>query len=419
MHKKALTAAIAGALAAPMAAQAVDFTISGHVNRALFIVTQDSDALYDGKEGGTKAQVRNNGGSSSRVRVTGSTELMDGNTAGIQVEYEDNSNNGLNLRHANVQLTNSSVGKITIGKGSEAGDGSAYSDTTGVFGIGHGAGTSPDFTLGSYFGSLDAGGRSEMIRYDSPAVGPMSAAVSIANGDQVSALVALKSDFAGTSFGAKLATLQYPSEKDADGVERDRSIIGASLGATLPSGLTLSGAWAKGKDMSGVDRVAAVAASGGVSAYYRTVQGCFSDTSGDYVEPTRSGTPPAYSYACPSGSTLELGPVPVREAVAATGGRAGQKAVWTDPSYFQTEIGYKFGNSGVAVSWYKSSDFVTEGSEGTALGLGVRHTLPKANAELYAAMQKYSVERSAKRRAANLPTEQSETVFVVGTRVKF
>ena len=150
---------------------------------------------------------------------------MDGNTIGIQFEYEDNSNNGLNLRHANVQLTNSSVGKITIGKGSEAGDGSAYSDTTGVFGIGHGAGTSPDFTLGDYFGSLDAGGRAEMIRYDSPAVGPMSAAISVANGDQLSALLKLKSEFSGTSFGAQLATLQFPKEKD---LGRDRSIIGAS-----------------------------------------------------------------------------------------------------------------------------------------------------------------------------------------------
>ena len=38
MKHKALTAAIAAALAAPMAAQAVDFSISGQVNRALFIV---------------------------------------------------------------------------------------------------------------------------------------------------------------------------------------------------------------------------------------------------------------------------------------------------------------------------------------------------------------------------------------------
>lgn len=408
MHKKALTAAIAGALAAPMAAQAVDFTISGHVNRALFIVTQDSDALYGGQEGGTKAQVRNNGGSSSRIRATGSTELMDGNTVGIQFEYEDNSNNGLNLRHANVQLTNSSVGKITIGKGSEAGDGSAYSDTTGVFGIGHGAGTSSDFTLGSYFGSLDAGGRSEMIRYDSPSIGPMSAAVSIANGDQVSALLKLKSEFAGTSFGAQLATLRYPAEKD---IGRDRSIVGGSVGATLPSGLTLSGAWAKGKDMSGVGARASTYQAAG----WTQELDCWSaaGTRGTTQRVVQAeGTPK--NTDCGTGFTFGWGAVRTPES-----GQRAAPAAWTDPSYFQTEVGYKFGNSGIAVSWYKSSDFVTEDSEGTALGLGVRHTLPKANTELYAAMQKYSVDRSAKRRDMSLPTEQSETVFVVGTRVKF
>ena len=104
----------------------------------------------------------------------------------------------------------------------------------------------------------------------------------------------------------------------------------------------------------------------------------------------------------------------VTPAVAAA--PAGPSA-WTDPSYYQVEVGYKFGNSGVAVSWYKSSDFVTEDSEGTAIGLGFRHTLPKAGAELYAAVQKYDVTRGAPTAAQT--KEQDETVFVVGTRVKF
>ena len=42
MHKKALTVAIAGALVAPMAAQAVDFSISGRVSRALVITDSDN-----------------------------------------------------------------------------------------------------------------------------------------------------------------------------------------------------------------------------------------------------------------------------------------------------------------------------------------------------------------------------------------
>ena len=238
-HDKALTVAIAGALAAPLAAQAVDFTISGHVNRALFVTEADE---Y------TRAVVSNNGGSSTRIRVTGSSELMDGNTVGIQLEYEegnaggDSGGKGIKMRHANIQY-GGEFGRITIGQGSEAGDGSAYSDTTGVFGIGHGAGTSEYFLLGDYFGSLDGGGRQNMIRYDTPAIGPpsaaVSAAVSVANNDRVSGQISLSTEFDGTSIGAKVATLQEKGEP---------ATMGASFGATMASGLTVSGAWAKGDD---------------------------------------------------------------------------------------------------------------------------------------------------------------------------
>ena len=213
-----------------MAAQAVDFTISGQVNRALFITDTD---------GGTSAEVKNNGGSSTRVRANGSSELEGGGTVGIQFEYEE-SGTGVNLRHANLQY-GGDFGKVTIGQGSEAGDGSQYSDTTGVNGIGHGAGTSTDFSLGDYFGSLDGGGRVNMIRYDTPSIGPISAAVSVANGDRVSAKLGLSTEVAGSSFGAQLAALQ---------VGGGSSSIGASFGSTLASGLTISGAWAKGSDMT-------------------------------------------------------------------------------------------------------------------------------------------------------------------------
>ena len=328
MHKKALTVAIAGALAAPMAAQAVDFKISGHVNRALFVVDKD---LADEAMNGTKAQVADNGGSSTRVRVTGSTEMEGGNRVGIQWEYQA-SGSGVSLRHANIQYSGG-FGKITIGQGSEAGDGSAYSDTTGVFGIGHGAGTSSDFSLGSYFGSLDAGGRTDMVRYDTPSLGPVSAAASVGNGDSVSGRLKLSSEFGGTTFGAQLATLQKPG---------DTSTLGASFGATMASGLTLSGAWAKGKDMAGADDMPMV-----------------------------------------------------------------------DPSYLQMEVGYKFGDSGVALSWYQSDDFQVKGSEGTAIGIGARHTLPKVGADVYTAVQNYSVKKMEGAES------EKETVFVVGTRVKF
>ena len=78
MKPKVLTVAIAGVLAAPMAAQAVDFEISGHVNRALFITDTDS---------GTSGMEADNGSSGSRIRVVGSGEMMDGTTAGLNLEY--------------------------------------------------------------------------------------------------------------------------------------------------------------------------------------------------------------------------------------------------------------------------------------------------------------------------------------------
>jgi hypothetical protein len=314
MHKKALTVAIAGALAAPMAVHAVDFAISGHVNRALVVV--DNDA-------GTDAQVLNNTSSSTRVRWTGSSEMMDGNSVGIQVEYQETADGSLGLRHANVSY-GGEFGKVTIGQGSEAGDGSAYSDPSGVFGIGHGQ-EKGSSGLGGYFGSLDAGTRTHMIRYDTPAIGPVSAALSVGNGDRISAKLALGTEFGGTSFSAQVATLQQPG---------DSGTIGASFGASMASGLTISGAWAQSE-----------------------------------------------------------------------GG--------TDPTYFQSSIGYKFGDSAIAASWYSSDDFKREGSEGTAIGIGVNHNLPKVGAQVYAAVQNYDVDHG------NDMMDEDDTVFVVGTRVKF
>ena len=169
---------------------------------------------------------------------------MDGNTVGIQFEYEEK-DSSVNLRHANVQYSGA-FGRVTLGQGSEAGDASQYSDTTGVFGIGHGSGTGAGFSLGDFFGSLDSGGRENMVRYDTPNLGPLGAAVSVANNDRVSGLLKLSHELSGTTLGAKLGMLKWT----VPGPKTDNSsTFGASIGATMASGLTVSGAWAKGDDV--------------------------------------------------------------------------------------------------------------------------------------------------------------------------
>ena len=319
MRKQALTLAIGSALAVPMAAQAVDFSISGHVNRAL-IITESSD--------GTSAKEADNGSSGSRIRVKGSGEMMDGMTAGVLLEYGAGGNGGdsLSLRYADLNF-GGEFGKFSIGHGNDGGEGSVYSDKSGVLGIGHGQ-DKGDSTLGSYFGSLDGGGaRGNRIRYDTPSVGPLGAAISVGNGDEVSAGVTVSQSFGDTSFGAMVGTTQSPGENGT---------VSASAGIKLPAGVTVSGAWGQGEVEGG-----------------------------------------------------------------------------SDPSFFQATIGYVMGDTSVGVSWYASSDFVNDGSEGTAVGIGANHNLPKINANVYAAAQNYSVEDMA------AGIDGDETVVMIGARIKF
>ena len=258
MHKKALTVAIAGALAAPMAAQAVDFTISGQVSRTLFV--NDSDTSTEPKSLGSNGSILDNNGA-TRIRANGSTEMDDGSTLGIQFEYGVDST--VTLRHANVQYTTAG-GRITFGQGSEAGDGSA-SAGVGVTGLGAGqAGTKATFeklssgknkgtaiALNSYFGSLDGGTRTGMIRYDTPALGPVSAAVSVGNGDRVSGLVSVATDVGGTAFTAKVGAYKM----------RDETSISGAAALTLPSGFAVAGAWGKGTDVAVLGTASAAVAA--------------------------------------------------------------------------------------------------------------------------------------------------------------
>lgn len=331
----------------------MDFTISGHVNRALFITDGDRYDATGALGEGTRSAVANNGSSSTRIRATGSSEILDGAASvGVNLEYEEGRQvvspdaaiggtpgTGLTLRHANVWYSGD-FGKITIGQGSEAGDGSAYSDKSGVFGVNHGQGGNPgaDATghaLGGYWGSLDAGGRTNNIRYDAPSLGPVTPSISLGNGDAVSANIVVSQEFAGTAVKAQLAGKSSSGAAGSD-------LVGASIGVKLPIGFTWSGAWAQL----------------------------------DVTDPEKS-----------------------------------------DPSYFATMIGYVMGDSAVAAGIYRSSDFMNEGSEGQAIGVGFIHKIPKAGVELYAAAQAYTAEDAASERLVD--GEYDRNVVTIGTRVMF
>ena len=488
---KALAIAIAGALAAPtMAAQAVDFTLSGQVGRTLFV--NDSDTSTNPMSLGSDGEIRDNNGA-TRFRLNGSSELDDGSRIGIQFEMGVNA--GVLLRHANVQYT-SSAGRITVGQGSEAGDSSAGVGV-GVTGIGAGQdGTKATFEklttgakagtfigLGSYFSSLDGGTRANMIRYDTPTIGPVSAAVSVSNGDRVSGLLALSTDAGGTAFAAKLGAYKMG----------DQTAISGSAGVTLPSGLAVAGAWGRGDDVAVLGTAsAAVAAVPGVyenewrerfwmqdpansndEAFNSGVEGDDSMAPGSFAEelaqlfplvPDDPDTPEndqapvltlqnlafdgegsatrrvltpeeadkyrdfVRNHHCVNAKPDEtssggvgtcewvaFGPEGYRERRTIQEGTDAVLAGTdrrTDPSYVMARVGYTFGNTTVAASWYSSEDFIWTGAEGTAIGFGASHALPKVGASIHASVQNYEVDFPDGR-------SQKETVFQLGTLVTF
>ena len=300
---------IAGALATPMAAQAVDFTISGHINRALVVVDTDDSP---------RVGVEDNGESSTRVRATGSTEIEGGTTVGIQFEYAGG--DSFTLRDINSQ-----PGR--------------------VFGIGHGADNV------DYFGSLDAGPRTEMVRYDAPSVGP----VSLGTGDRLSAQFALNTDLAGTSFGVKLAALQNGSVA---------STLGVSFGATMPSGIAISRAWAHGSDMVGSPGSPGRDAVEEEDEPSYTLAGAAVDFGMNTCPLPPICPPPPPPPPCPF--------PPPSASVGLHGQSVGCRQI-TDPSYVQLEIGYQLGKT-APMSWYE----MDKASE----GIGTRYTLQKVGADL-------------------------------------
>ena len=78
MERKLIAAAVSSALALPMAAQAVELSVSGHVNRAVISV--------DGAGNDGDLQFVDANPSESRVRFVGSEELDSGITVGVNLE---------------------------------------------------------------------------------------------------------------------------------------------------------------------------------------------------------------------------------------------------------------------------------------------------------------------------------------------
>lgn len=214
MNRKLVFAVVAGALAMPMAAQAVKYSASGQVNRAIQVA-----------DDGVASDVTNVDGSASstRFRFRGSEDIGNGLTAGFLLEFDAASdadpamkggNTGFTLgdRHSALYFSGD-FGKLTFGHTSVATDGVGYADldNTWLSGIENtvdfgaaiefrgagGAGTG--VTVGDVVLDYD-GGRTSTTRYDSPAIGPVSLSLSASDNDDYDVMAVIAGSVAGGQY---------------------------------------------------------------------------------------------------------------------------------------------------------------------------------------------------------------------------
>ena len=149
------------------------------------------------KVGDGDATLGSGNGSETRFKFTGSEELDSGLTAGVTLEvgaggniytYTDKDDddaitgaNDFRVRHANVSLS-SAGGKVTIGQQGRPSGGAGFADVGSTFIAGATNWCSYGISGGAACTTNDAS-RGQVIRYDSPALGPVGIAASVGNDD--------------------------------------------------------------------------------------------------------------------------------------------------------------------------------------------------------------------------------------------
>jgi len=255
MNKKLLTIAIAGAMAAPMTAHAIKWKMSGQVNRAVTFM-----------DDGNQSDVRStdNGASNTRFRMRGSEDMGNGMKVGAYWELGINSSpsskarpdadndfdNGVSIRQANLWFSGN-WGKLTMGHTSEASDGTTGADLSGTNLTHSGAGATDNTagilfqgkngagnkSRGSTYSKYD-GGRKDVVRYDSPKLGPVGLAVNVANDQSWSAAAKVKTALGG---GQLSGAFGYASDTGKGNVD---ARWGGSLSYLFSQGTSISGHYA-------------------------------------------------------------------------------------------------------------------------------------------------------------------------------
>ena len=268
MERKLITVAVAAALGLPMAAGAVEGSVSGHVNAAI-VKVDDADATLG-----------SGNGSETRFRFTGSEELENGLTAGVTLEVgaggnvhgyggglddDENAKDGksdFRIRHSNVSLS-SAAGKLTIGQQGRPSGSAGFADVGSTWLAGATNWCSYGITGGAACTTNDAS-RGQVVRYDTPSIGPVGIAVSAGNGDFWDA---------GATLTGSAGEAGYNLRVGYNGTDGQEAIIASGSVTVGPVGV--AAAWSDGDEDNGKNneylytKLDYTYGDGGVAVYYK------------------------------------------------------------------------------------------------------------------------------------------------------
>ena len=399
MERKLIAAAVSSALVLPMAAQAVEFSVSGQINRALISV--DGAVDDDGKELATNGDIQHVDADSSntRFRMVGSEELDSGMTAGVQLEWAalNGDDDGPTIRQANVSLS-AAGGKLTIGQASVATDGMAHADLGGASFLG---GVT---NWCSYAGSGPAcpsndGGRMDVLRYDTPAIGPASIAFSVGNDDYWDAKLSISGSMGDAGYDLRIGHIgerdsstavagtqampemtvfaeEYPDSTDLLGLLAMENPADASLNTNPGNDDNMADPTATNTDAT--DAIQSHVDANDDVVAIELIDGEIGDPLVDsaYRKTTRSVID---AVAAVPGSMKEVkaGDITTASAAFSFGQGTSVALAWsqnnaTDNEYQYVKLDHSYGDGSVAV-YYKSGE--TGDVDGSHLGVAIGHSL--------------------------------------------
>ena len=255
MERKLITVAVAAAMGLPIAAVAVEGSVSGHVNAAITKVDDGDATLGSGN------------GSETRFRFTGSEELDNGLTAGVTLELGAGGatgygTGGTRIRHANVSLS-SAAGKLTIGQqGAPSGDAN-FADVGSTWIAGATNWCSYGIGGGAACTTNDAS-RLQVMRYDTPSIGALSLAASTGNDDFWDAAATIAGSAGDAGYNLRFG---FRGDDDNEAMIASGAVTVGTIGVAL--------AWSDGDENNGRNNESMFAkldhtyGDGSVAVYYR------------------------------------------------------------------------------------------------------------------------------------------------------